>query len=419
MQEPSLGWRRRAIRWLKLAALQLLITAVVVLGVDWLLVTFDGLRPPFRYGEPDVGFLSSEIYRTSQELGVKSELPKSSRISIVMVGDSHSALALDSPLKSHEFSLEAALRAEGVPAVMLSAGQGMYSPLQEYLLYKYRLRNRFSPDIVLVNFYTGNDFYDILRPDDRPHYALTEDGVIAIKEPIWFAYTNPDGGTWREESRLLWVFDELLRRLGYPKIFTRILQLSATVKTLDGSFVDVVKYLRAINKSIEPRLGYSGAFAAQILNQVIFFQHFPEGKRRSLMYIRHLLATAKQENPGVLFVMSPIPSVALADALQPDVLPFWKDTLNAVGLNQGDVQQLENELYGQLRRIALENDWLFVDLLAVFKKSPERRKLYNSHDLHVNAMASMLIGRAQARALLSENGIGRVKSIHPSDTSFE
>lgn len=393
---------KQIIRWTKLLALQILVVLVAVIGTDWLLVKLNLLRPPFRYGEPDVGFVTQKIVRMSKDYGRTTDFPESKGLVIAVVGDSHSALYLKEPLKSHEFVLEASLRDAGLPVVMLSAGQGKYSPLQEYLLYKSRLRDRFSPRIVMMNIYTGNDFNDMLRPDDRPHYAFVNHGTsIAVEPPIWFRYKNPKGsGTWREQSRFVWAFDESLDRLGYPKILLRIWLLTTTARKLDRGFSDVLSYLYDIHNSVEPGLGEPGAFAAQILNQAIFYRHFPEGKQKSLMFLDHLMKTAKRENPEVLFVLSPIPSAALADAIPPDIRPLWKHALDKVGLTSESVRHLEDELYEQLRRLAQQNGWLFVDTLPVFLENAGKQPLYNNYDLHVDQAACQLIGHEQARVLL-------------------
>ena len=65
-------------------------------------------------------------------------------------------------------------------------------------------------------------------------------------------------------------------------------------------------------KAREPSLGYPDAFSAQMLNQQLFFQHFPSAREESIRRMRELMILIRRENPGITLVMSPIPSYELA-----------------------------------------------------------------------------------------------------------
>jgi hypothetical protein len=175
--------------------------------------------------------------------------------------------------------------------------------------------------------------------------------------------------------------------------------LSASARAVGGRATDSFRYVSAIRRSIEPRLEYNGGFSAQILNQAIFFDYFPRAKEESLAFLRHLFLTAKRENPGVMFVMAPIPSALLANAIPESILPYWKDTLERVRLEEDSVHRLEAELYKELRSLAVDCGWVFVDLLPVLLNNPEGELLYTENDLHVNEASSRRIGREEARVL--------------------
>ena len=385
-------------RWVGLLAL-LVINGVIIAGVDFVLVKLDLIRPNLHYGDADVGFGGRLPFFRSSDFGVAQSFADSSGLVIAMVGDSHSELDESNALSRHQFLFESILRASDVPAIAIAAGRGKYSPLQEYLLYKLRIKKDYQPRIVVMNFYTGNDFHDILRPDDRPHFARTTEGSIEIREPVWLAYANPDARTWRDQSRLLWTLNALVGELGYPNIYMRIKMLTATARDAGGGTRDVFGYVSAIRRSIEPRLEYNAGFSAQMLNQAIFFDYFPEAKTQSLRFIVHLMRMAKEENPGVLFVLSPIPSAALAHAMPPAIEPYWQDTLERVGTTQDAVYELEAELYEELRSAATETGWVFVDLLSVFQRNPHGEVLFTESDLHVNQASCRLIADEEARVL--------------------
>src|SRR5690606_27294612 len=143
-----------------------------------------------------------------------------------------------------------------------------------------------------LNLYTGNDFYDLLRVDDRPHFERTDDGY-RITEPEWFLLDDPAR---RPRSRVLFVLKSLLDRTGVRRIYFRVVELQRLAKEQGGSFPAVIDYIKDIWRAREPSIGYPDAFTAQILNQQLFFHHFPSARDESLNRLRTLMKMAKREN---------------------------------------------------------------------------------------------------------------------------
>ena len=85
-----------------------------------------------------------------------------------------------------------------------------------------------------------------------------------------------------------------------------------------AGMLDVVSYMRDLWKARELSLGYSDAFSAQMLNQQLFFQHFPSAGEESIRRMRELMIVIRRENPGITLVMSPIPSYELVGGQQVD-----------------------------------------------------------------------------------------------------
>jgi hypothetical protein len=327
-----------------------------------------------------------------------------------MVGDSHSQLVFDNPLDSHEFVLEAALRAGGVPVNVISAGRGRYSPLQEYLLFDLVLKGAHSPDVLLMNFYSGNDFYDMLRPDDRPHLARDERNAIVTRPPLWVSFVDPEKRLWLERSRLLWGIDEAASRLGYPRVVTRLRMLSAAANRPGYHRSQTLRYLSDLNRSQEPRLSYPAAFAAQILNQALFFEHFPGSANESIEFMRYLLRRARAENPDRILVLASIPSAALIERIPAEIRSLWRDTLERIGLTEQQVARREDELVDRLKVASLDAGWLFVDLRECLRAGGASEDLYSPADLHISAAASRLIGGCQAQALLDSTSLAGGRS---------
>ena len=63
--------------------------------------------------------------------------------------------------------MERELNSMALQSAVFAFGAGKYSPLQTYLAVREPIQ-QYSADAFVLNFYTGNDFYDMLRVDDRP-----------------------------------------------------------------------------------------------------------------------------------------------------------------------------------------------------------------------------------------------------------
>ena len=281
--------------------------------------------------------------------------------------------------------------------MFFNAGRGKYSPLQEYLLFKYYIKDYYKPTVLVMNLYTGNDFYDLIRVDDRPYFQIESDGNIKIKPPVWILFKNPERGNWLQESRTLGLLHTLMSKLGQPRLITRIQLLSKASYEEGGGFARTLRYLNDIRNSVEPRLDYSGAYSAQILNQAIFLEkYFPASLPKSKKFLKHLLHIIRMENPGLILVMSPIPSAVLADRV-----PFrelFSQTLERISMDYEDVFKFEEDLYNATREASLEEGWIFIDNLEIMKKI-DSKELYNTFDLHINKEASQAIGEEQAKII--------------------
>ena len=88
------------------------------------------------------------------------------------------------------------------------------------------------------------------------------------------------------------------------------------------------------------------------------------------------MALIRTENPGLLLVMSPLPSYELVAGQ-----PLDSALLRALGRvpvsYQYGVRQ-EGELYEKLRVLASEEGWLFVDNLAALRSYQGSERLYNN-----------------------------------------
>jgi len=382
---------------------------------DIVLIGLDLFPPHYDYGEPDLGwapFAPGKIIRDTcidnvtghettivkNEMGIRTSVGvnelrlNKARFKIAVVGDSQTELCAPNE-ETHPGVLEEKMRRWDENTTVLSYGRGRYSPLQAYLLFKKRLK-QFNPQVFVMNFYTGNDFYDMLRVDDRPHFVESSSGY-EIHRPVWLIYEDPSS---EHNSRVLFILRTLLKDAGMYDLYVRLRFLISLAREQDQGLMEVTSYMNDLRQAVEMNVGYPAAFAAQMLNQQIFFYHFPRTQMQSVERVRYLMKLIREENPDVLLVMSPIPSYQLVQ--QKPVDEAFVHTLSRMPYTYEFGLRQEQELYYDLQRSAGEFDWLFIDNLRPLRNYTGPERLYNHFDYHVTPAASRIIGQNEAEVLL-------------------
>jgi hypothetical protein len=406
----------KALRFLKYVLVYAGIIVVTLLVIDGICIA-SGLFPPgMNYGDADLGWRSGEptgrmaigkctefstgetkIFQRNED-GVRTGLSRATvladthRLRIGVSGDSQTDLCAPNDQISGGV-LEAELNAHGHPSAVLTYGAGRYSPLQAYLAFR-KMLVPYRPNVFILQVYTGNDLYDILRADDRPHFEATQTGY-RIAEPIWYSFDDPGI---RRRSRVLYMFRTLGDRTGIRQILLREAELRRLGRQHGAGLFAVISYMRDLWKAREPSLGYPDALSAQVLNQQLFFQHFPSAKEESIRRMRELMTMIRRENPGLMLVMSPIPSYELVGAQPIDAA--LQRTLTRLPITFEEGQRQEDGFYERLRQLASEQQWTFVDNLAALRNYKGSGRLYNDFDYHLLPPASALVGQAQAEVLL-------------------
>ena len=375
-----------------------------------------GLFPlTYRYGHPELGWVSAAptgqmredrcteystghmVLYTRNEDGVRTSFSAQRLredgdiLKIAVSGDSHTDICAPNA-ETHFGVLERELTATGVKTAVFAYGAGKYSPLQAYLAIKTALRE-YSAEALVLNFYTGNDFHDMLRFDDRPHFVPAGSGY-EIAGPVWYQEDPPDV---RRRSRVLFALRSIAQKTGIRHVFLRVRYLQAVAAVQGQDFRAVGKYMIDLRKSTAPEVGYRAAFTAQMLNQQLFFHHFPGSRDESLRRVRALLELVRRENPTLLLVMSTVPSYQLVQEQPVDEALLR--TLERLPITYEDGVRGESELYETLRGFAAETGWLFVDNLGPLRDYLGPERLYNGFDYHVRPVASEMIGRNQAAAI--------------------
>lgn len=403
---------KKIVRGASVYAVIIVLTLVLFDGVLLLTGLFE---PPSNYGHPTVGWVSvtptgemetfpcfdpgsgvtvpidrnERGYRTS--VSVVDLAAENDWFEIAVSGDSHTDQCMTNE-DMHFGVMGEQLTALGTEAAVFSYGAGRYSPLQEYLAVREGVED-FAPDALVINLYTGNDFYDILRVDDRPHFVRVGEGY-EVAPPVWYEYDVP--GT-RKRSRVLYAASKVADRIGVAGLWTRLRYLGATAREQGSGLGSVASYIFDLRKATDSDAGYAAAFAAQILNQQLFFYRFPGSDDESIRRVRALMDLIREEHPGMLLVMSPIPSYQLVQETPVD--QAFQDVLDNLPVTYEDGVRAEQELFDRLKTEAEAAGWLFVDNLAPLHAYQGPERLYNDFDYHVTLKANEVIGRNEALAI--------------------
>ena len=405
----------RFLRFLKAATLYAVILVVTLVLLDLVLMATGLFPPQYTPGHPDLGWVTGRptgqmhddvcvenstgevLHYKRNEEGIRADSTvqwlrsDTSSFKIGVGGDSQTDLcAANSAV--HFGVMEKTLRAHGIPAIAFAYPAGKYAPLQAYLALRKPIAEYHAKALVL-NFYTGNDAFDMLRFDDRPHFVKDGSGY-RIAPPVWYQEYDP-GETYH--SRVMYLLRTVGQRTGLRNLIARVRYLRDVAREQGQGLGAVFNYMNDLRKSSSDEVGYRAAFVAQMLNQEIFFYHFPDSRRESIARIRALLQLVRQEHPNLVLVLSALPSYQLVAREHAD--SALVHVLARLPFTYEQSIQHEQELYDTLRTAAGEYGWVFVDNLPPLRAYTGVPRLYNNFDYHYLPVASEIIGRTQAQAI--------------------
>ncbi len=416
-REPRVPTKGKAKRVAIGLLVYALVTALTLFVVDRALIALDLFPPTYNPGHPDVGWVSAyatgkmveercpnlatrqmAVY-TRNEDGMRTthsahELRRNSGVFKVAVsGDSHTELCVTSD-KIHFGVMERELNSRALQSAVFAYGAGKYSPLQAYLAVREPIQ-QYSADAFVLNLYTGNDFYDMLRVDDRPSLEPEGNGY-RIADPVWYQLDSPDE---KRESRLLFLMESAFQKTGLRRVLLRVHYLGDVAASQNAGVREVAGYMNDLRKASSDKVEYPHAFSAQMLNQQLFFHRFPGAREESLRRVKALLELVRQQNPNRLLVMSPVPSYQLVNRTPVD--PAFLEVIGELPITYESGVAEEFELYQTLKRMALESGWIFVDNLPRLREYQGDELLYNRADYHIEPVASEIIGTSQAREIVN------------------
>jgi hypothetical protein len=274
------------------------------------------------------------------------------------------------------------LQAKGIKAKVISYGYGGYSFLQSFLYYDKFLK-AFKPDIIIYQHYTGNDYADLLRNDDRPTINLQNNKIL---EPYWinFRYNNKNT-SYPKDSRFLHLVYNY-----FPKtkilIQNKIFRHNFKVNGFNTN--KLAEFKKKIKDSKSPLLKEKYAYLSQFLQQyylgtILGKQFYDVLDTKIKFSMQHLHSIILPETK-VIFLSLPsatyldrIPreynldhkELLLKNKLEPSSLKSFEDSCNHIFIN--NINKLTKfryyDLYQTLSKQS-RNDEIFDETMHINKK---------------------------------------------------
>ena len=345
-----------------------------------------GTERRVRHAEhPDGGYVlryNEQALRADHEYAVESGAPR-----IVIIGDSHTVgpMTLD---ESYPARTEAMLLEAG-PVEVINGGHSRYSPYQAYLRLEHELVG-FSPDQVVVAIYTGNDFLDLLRSDDRPWLEI-QSGEPLPRPPHYLLYTPVPFPTWLDHSLAFQVY----RRHVRPRL-ARVALTSELVQAWGGERADALRLLQQFRE-----IGHKGAIS-QSLFQTAIFTRYPEAEAAALTLMKHVLdlhlRLAALHDYQVRLLI--IPSRAQVEPHRDSEL--WNAALRTLGLGTDHgIGTVDTRLSESLLEMASERGIPTIDPRPALRALGESTAVYWRRDYHINVDGCRVLAELLARSLAS------------------
>jgi lysophospholipase L1-like esterase len=394
------GWRRR-LRSLAPKILALCLSLTLCLGLAELGLRLSGAPPAARpIGDALLGFgtipnrvetfnfpeYGGMLTMKTNNLGFHDDTDTpiqkpSHTYRVAFVGDSQTAgECANHESFPHEF--ERLMNQSGSSAThveVLNAGVGRYSPYQYYVKTSSQIVP-LKPDHLIVGIYLGNDFMDLMRPDDRPYLTWQPDGSIRPHRPQFVMLDDPASPPSMLESLRLF---GLMRQLAGPTLLYEVRRANLLLHDAAGNrngLLAAFRYMLEVKQLTDISLG----FMTQSLLQQVWFRHFPDTLPVAFRFDRYVMAQFK--------ALCAANGIRLTYLIVPTKLQVEPEEMGPVlakvaahdpSMTTAALQGFENRLADELLQAGRD---LGVEVLDVRQALIERRagrRFYNPEEMHL------------------------------------
>jgi hypothetical protein len=373
---------------------------LIVVAIDFV-VTRMGLFP-LRGSTPGhevVGFTKPAVVYEDADAG-----PPDIRVAII--GDSHTFHHKWISRETHHARyLQKGLTDAGLRPRIVSLGVPRFSPVQEMLALDELIDKKHPVDAAIFLFYSGNDFAELLRNDDRPRVEFDEGGRAYVASPTW-RFNRPDSryDEWPGASRLLFLTNLVANVVQPGNVPMKMVVAAEATDALRPSFAERVRYFWTAIETTDDRLGYPGAIAAEWLNQVAVAEMFGERFTDAVEpRVRYFWQEMKRRHAGRALYFFVIPSATLVGAVPEKVAPVYADLLQRIGVSDERARSVERSLIDMLSKEAAANGFTVVDLSPRFEQAVAANPtalFYDEPTLHIDVLSRRIVGDAMTEAIL-------------------
>jgi lysophospholipase L1-like esterase len=346
---------------------------------------------PAPFAEHPLGFIPLRTNNLSFYSDRDIAIEKPANIQrVVIVGDSQTQ-GLSTNQESYPQVLESLLNSDSPQRYeVINAGSFKYSPYQYYvgaLHYVVPLK----PDHLIVAIYLGNDLQDLMRHDDRPYLTLEQDGRVVHHDPAFVRYQDPKTvDAWYNQSKLLGLAEAAIG----PTLLWEAKRAAIMYQNLpgeDGSLGNVAQYALELWRTSR----ISHGFGTQELNQYLWFQHFPQTLRSSLLINRRILELFRDlsREHGFRLTVLLIPTKT---QVEPEDLSDMFPSLGNVDrkITQTDMSRFTNDIAQSLIAQGKELGVEVVYPLAEVQRKKQGQRLYYKLDMHLNAAGNTALAES-------------------------
>ena len=283
------------------------------------------------------------------------------------------------------------------PVEALNVGAGRYSPYHCYVRFRKDIVN-LKPAQVIVAEYVGNDFLDMIRQDDRPYLLLKPDGTFEPHPPRFITYKDPSASpSLLDRSRFL----SVVKAITGPTIryqYSRVVLLRDNLKAYGYGTPAIFRYLVEIAMLDKVAHG----MMLQVLNQQVWFAHFPETLPTAEKINRETIRLFKDlcREKGIRLTYTVIPS---EEMIEPELMkevfarlkerdPRWTAERMAA---------FDNMLTDETARACRELGVEYIDLRQGLRNRRTGERMYYPKDLHMDPAGNRAVAEVLADALLA------------------
>lgn len=258
-------------------------------------------------------------------------------ITIVILGDSHLRFSDKDSNRNQAYFLQQLIQKSGISARIVVYGYGGYSFLQSFLYFDKFLK-KFKPDIILYQLYSGNDFYDLLRNDDRPTIDVASQ---KIQNPYWINFRpNNENTSYPKDSRIAHI---IFNSIPKTKIVlqNKVLNHNFKVNSFKKESAKELSQKMKLAKSnvLQEKYSYLSQFLQQYLLYKIvgneFFSVLSHKTKYSLQIVNQIVPKTK-----TYFIN--LPSAAYLNAISQKYVEDYNSVINQNDIQPSEIRKLED-----------------------------------------------------------------------------